>query len=151
MASEAFADTLYEAFKERIEAADIVSSAPALKVIRKDSGSTDDLVEQATASAGNAGACIFITRPRLVPQAAATRFHAGTFTVEIAEDPTLNRGVGGNNKTAAQIEEGVVAALVFWTHTLQISRIFVRDASVPEEGAGRLRQITFGFGTLVTS
>lgn len=151
MASEALADTLYDALVERIEGDAYVSRTPAIKVVRKDSGSVEDLVAQATAAAGNAGACIFISRPQLVAQAGATPFFAGTFVVEVAEDPTLNRGPGGNAKTAAELEEAIVSRLVFWPHRLAIGRIFVRDSNVPEDGAGRLRQITFGFGALVTS
>lgn len=151
MASDALADTLYAEFQARIETADVVSTPPAIKVIRKDSGSAEDLVQQSVAAAGNAGACIFIQRPQLVPQASATRFFLGTFVVEIAEDPTLNRGPGGNRRTAAQIEEGIVSKLVFWSHALAIGRLFVRDINVPEEGAGSVRQITFGFGSLITS
>jgi hypothetical protein len=151
MASEALADNLYLAFEERILTAKVVSTPSQIRVIRKDSGSVDDLVQQALAAAGSAGACIFITRPQLVPQASATRFFKGTFVVEIAEDPTLNRGPGGNQRTGPQIEEGIVAHLVFWSHSLAIGRLYVRDINVPEEGAGSLRQITFGFGSLITS
>lgn len=149
MASESFADTLYDAFRDRIAAASLVSSEPAVAVIRKDSGSPEDLVLQATAAAGHAGICIFVSRPRLVPAADRRPQFAGSFVVEIAEDPTLNRGVGGVGKTAAQIEETLVDHLVGWSHSLAIGPIFVRDADVPEEGAGHLRQITFGFGAFI--
>lgn len=151
MASEAFADTLYAAFKDRIEAASLISSQPSVAVIRKDSGSPEDLVLQATAAAGHAGVCVFLSRPRLVLSASQSPQFAGTFVVEIAEDPTLNRGAGGVGKTAAQIEEVLVEHFIGWVHGLKIGPLFVRDADVPEEGGGNLRQITFGFGAILNS
>lgn len=149
MASEAFHDTLYAAFKDRIEADSLVSSQPAVAVIRKDSGSPEDLVAQATAAAGNAGVCIFVSRPRLVASASQSDQFLGSFVVEIVEDPTLNRGAGGVNKTAAQLEEVIVQQLIGWAHGLAIGPLYVRDADVPEEAGGNVRQITFGFGAIL--
>lgn len=147
-ASESYQDTLYQAFEDRIGAHTLIRSEPAVAVIRKDSGDVDDLVAKAKGAAGNSGVCIFISRPRMVPVSAQTPWYQGSFDLEIAEDPTLNRGVGGTAKSAALIEEALVPQLVQWSHSLAIGPIFVRDATVPEEGAGNLRRITFGFGAL---
>lgn len=147
-ASESLADTLYDAFEARLETSPLVASAPVVALIRKDSGSPEDLTRQATAAAGNAGVCIFLSRPRLAPLPASP-WYVGSFLVEIAEEPTLNRGVGGTLKTAASLEEDIVPHLVTWSHALGIGPLYVQDADVPEEGGGNLRQITFGFGALL--
>ena len=149
-ASDSPLGDLYDRVVDRVGNAPLVGSEPAVPVFRKDDSSPDELVRKATAQ-GASGVAIFVSQPRLAPKGSLRKAYNGSFTVEIVEDATLNRGPGGTGKTGPEIEDSIVRHLTVWSHGLPISGITVRGWEMPDSGGGSIRVITFGFSCLATS
>lgn len=135
----------------RLEAHASFSRAPAIVPLRRFSGDPATELESALGAAGRSGLIVTVSEPAIATDQSRSGIGAAQFEVLIAEEPELNRGPGGTQRTASEIEEAVIDSLIGWDHGELFGPI-VQAGPVdrPDEGAGMVRRMPFVFGIMIS-
>lgn len=107
LASELWTDVV-----DRIRTTDCLQGPPPIEVHRSGDGDPEKALQEALSAAGKAGLVIFVQEP-LLSSLDPHRLQVRVI-VDVAEEPVLNRGIGGRRVKGTEIADAIVARLNQW-------------------------------------
>lgn len=112
MTGPSLASELWSDIEHRIRSTDGFDGPPPFEVHRSGDGDPEKALQEAIAAAGKAGLVIFVQEP-LLSALDQHRVQARVI-VDVAEEPVLNRGVGGRKIRGTEVADAIVARLHHW-------------------------------------